>query len=112
MCEPLLADNDQHREVALEETPVDDAQVGEEADTKRRGLVGAGDTRMEINPKAAEDALTCQEKICSLPMSPPPKTDVPFKSFQRPSSPPQKTFESSQSPQSPPQKTNCNAVIV
>jgi len=108
MCEPLLAENDQHREVALEETPVDDAQVGEEANTKRRGLVGAGDTRMETNPKAAEDALTCQEKVSSPPMSPPPKTDVPFKPFESPSSPPQKTFESSQSP---PQKTGCNAVV-
>ena len=108
MCEPLLAENDQHREVALEETPVDDAQVGEEANTKRRGLVGAGDTRMETNPKAAEDALTCQEKVSSPPMSPPPKTVVPFKPFESLSSPPQKTFESSQSP---PQKTGCNAVV-
>ena len=118
LCEPLLAETDQHcqGEVALEETPVNDAQVGdasEEANTKRRGLVGTGDTRTEMDPKSAEDALKCQEKISSPPMSHPPKTDVPFMPFHPPSplQNPFESIESSQSPQSPPHKTGCNAVV-
>ena len=106
LCEPLLAETDQHHEgeVELEETLVNEGEGGEgsgEANTKRRGSVEAEET--EINLKASEDALICQVKISS----PPPKTNVHFKPLQSPSSPSQRTPESVESSESP---TGRNAV--
>ena len=105
LCEPLLADSDQHHggELELEETLVNEGRPGEgsgEADAKRRGSVGAQET--EINPKAAEEAVICRVKVPS-PLSPPPTTNVPFKPLQSPSSHPQRTPEYFESP-------GCNAV--
>merc|ERR1711974_92342 len=98
LCEPLLAENVQHHrgELELEETDGQGVEGSGEANTKMRGLVGAEETQMEINPKAAEDPVTCQVKVSS-PLSPPSKTDVPFKPLQSPSSSPE-SFGSSQSP--------------
>ena len=105
LCEPLLAETDQHHEgeVELEETLVNEGEGVEgsgEANTKRRGSVEAEET--EINLKTADDAVICQVKISS-PLSPPPKTNVHFK----PSSPSQRTPESVESSES---GTGCNAV--
>ena len=109
LCEPLLAETDQHHEgeVELEETLVNEGEGGEggegsgRANTKRRGSVEVEET--EINLKASEDALICQVKISS----PPPKTNVHFKPLQSPSSPSQRTPESVESSESP---TGRNAV--
>ena len=97
LCEPLLAETDQHHEG-------EGVEGSGEANTKRRGSVEAEET--EINLKAAEDAVICQVKISS-PLSPPPKTNVHFKPLQRPSSPSQRTPESVESSESP---TGRNAV--
>ena len=108
LCEPLLAENVQHHrgELELEETDGQGVEGSGEANTKMRGLEGAEETQMEINPKAAEDAVTCQVKVSS-PLSPPPKTNVNFKPLQSPSSPSQRTPESVESSESP---TGRNAV--
>ena len=94
LCEPLLAETDQHHEG-------EGVEGSGEANTKRRGSVEAEET--EINLKTADDAVICQVKISS-PLSSPPKTNVHFKPLQRPSSPSQRTPESVESSESPTSK--------
>ena len=82
LCEPLLAESVQHHQGELEAADGEGVEGSGEGNTKRRGLVGAEETQMENNPKAAEDAVTCQVKASS-PLSPPTKA---FKPLQSPSS--------------------------
>ena len=98
LCESLLAES-RRGEVELEEISTvenvteENVNAGEGvkvSNTKRRrGLEGAEETQMEINPHIQK-----ARQLAGSALSPQPKTDVTCK---WPSSPPQ-SFESSQSP--------------
>ena len=98
LCESLLAES-RRGEVELEEISTvenvteENVNAGEGvkvSNTKRRrGLEGAEETQMEINPHIQK-----ARQLAGSALSPQPKTDVTCKC---PSSPPQ-SFESSQSP--------------
>ena len=106
LCESLLAES-RRGEVELEEISTvenvteENVNAGEgvkasggKTNTKRRrGLEGAEETPMEINPHIQKE-----RQLAESALSPQPKTDVTCKC---PSSPPQRnpqSFESSQSP--------------
>ena len=102
LCESLLAES-RRGEVELEEISTvenvteENVNAGEGvkvSNTKRRrGLEGAEETPMEINPHIQKE-----RQLAESALSPQPKTDVTCKC---PSSPPQRnpqSFESSQSP--------------